>query len=194
MAVYYPSVQIDHRSKVTRGTIAHFDALLYLVQCGFVFRPACQSFQLEIENTGKWEFDRINMRVNSAPPQLAWLWLWLQQLIWGIRRLLGWRYWCRQWSSMVSRSYISWVGKKHNCRHFQWQSEGRLLFLYDGQGNMLLIYSIEVNTQYFGVKSKSLFSYTLNELWLRVRKSKLIASIHRIGKARAKNTFELKET
>ena len=59
---------------------------------------------------------------------------------------------------------------------------------------MLLIYSIEVNTQYFGVKSKSLFSYTLNELWLRVRKSKLIASTLQIGKARAKNTFELKET
>ena len=77
--------------------------------------------------------------VHSAPPELDWLWLWLQQLIWGIRRLLGWRYWCRQWSNMVSRSYITWVGKKHNCRHFQWQSEGRLLFLYDGQGNMLLI-------------------------------------------------------
>ena len=109
-------------------------------------RPLFPEFNLKIEKSGKLQFDRITKatQVQSFNElgfnrhQLHWLFWWWQQWSWWYL-LCWWCWWC-QWSSMASWPYIRQAGKKHNCRHFQWQSEGRLLFPYDGQGNMLIVH------------------------------------------------------
>ena len=130
--VYYPWYKLTIGAKSRKPpTLMHF-------RTSWTCQDNCDQFfkfNLKMEKSVKSQLQRplqfaVSTEGRSQCSSCSW-WSWWCQL--------GCQCWGCQWSSVASRPYIRWVGKKHNCRHFQWQSEGRLLFLYDGQGNMLLI-------------------------------------------------------
>ena len=172
--VYYPCYKLTTGESHAAPTLMQFrNTACQEENCDHFFRVQC-------ENWEKWEITIWShywvlsgsyfhwTRLKRTPITMTFL-----RRQWRRWWPSSWWCWWRQWSSVGSWPYIRQVGKKHDCRHFPWQSEGCLLFPYDGRGNMLIvqhhnIFNIVLTT---GNVAKVWFiTNTKSENWLGAQK------------------------